>query len=332
MKDEIYFCADPKFSRLKLKDLSPEKRRAIRDLHSRENLHNLRLVLFLAIYGIAAYLMWTRDDLLVQIAGSASIVSAMVGLTVMVHEASHKPLFKSTALNNFVVMLCGLPILLPVSAFRTNHKGHHARRSSKVDPDEVAFPRLERLRSRSAYFVAFLAKASAFITVLPVSSVIRSDGRTRVQTMAEYTSLAAFLASLFWLVPLAAMWKLWLLPLLITAIFTQLRAIAEHGATTRGDVFTATRTIVSNRFLSFMMCNINYHLEHHLFPAVPWYNLPRIHQLLKDEYRRAGCSVYRSYTEFFRDFFKAFRSGLVPNTRLIAHEFREEACGQPAGQ
>jgi len=185
---------------------------------------------------------------------------------------------------------------------------------------------LDKGRSPFTYFLAFLAKASAFITVLPFSSVIRSDGKTRLQTLAEYTLFSAFFAFLFWLFPFAAMWKLWLLPLVIAAILTQMRAIAEHGMTTRGNVFTATRTVVSNRFVSFMMCNINYHLEHHLFPGIPWYNLPKVHQLLQDEYRRAGCCVYRSYTEFFMDFFRAFRAGLVPNARLISQELREEIC------
>lgn len=324
---QIYFCNDSsKVLRAKLKDLSSEKRRAIRDLHRLEHRHNLRLLLFFALYGVAAYSMWTIDSMLVQAAGTFGIVSAMVGFTVFVHEAAHGLLFKGRIVNGLAVFLCGLPILLPATAFRTNHTGHHARRSSNSDPDEVAFPRLEKLRSRFTYCLAFLAKASAFITILPVSSIARSKGKARLQTTAEYALFAAFFTALFWFSPFAIVWKLWLLPLLVAAILTQMRAIAEHGATTRGDVFTATRTVVSNRFVSFMMGNINYHLEHHLFPAVPWYNLPKVHELLQDEYRRAGCSVYRSYTEFFRDFLKVFRTGLIPYARLISREIREELC------
>ena len=28
---------------------------------------------------------------------------------------------------------------------------------------------------------------------------------------------------------------------------------------------------------------MNYHLEHHLFPNVPYYNLPKLHELIKDQ-------------------------------------------------
>ncbi len=71
------------------------------------------------------------------------------------------------------------------------------------------------------------------------------------------------------------------------------------------------------------MCNINYHLEHHLFPGMPWYNLPKVHRLLQDEYRQAGSSVYPSYTQFCIDFFKVIWRGLLPNARLIPVEARK---------
>jgi fatty acid desaturase len=59
------------------------------------------------------------------------------------------------------------------------------------------------------------------------------------------------------------------------------------------------------------MCNLNYHLEHHLFPAVPWYNLPRLHALLAGQYRRAGAYVHRSYLGFL---WEAARAGVHGTT------------------
>ena len=65
--------------------------------------------------------------------------------------------------------------------------------------------------------------------------------------------------------------------------------------------------MTSNRLVSSLMCNLNYHLEHHLFPGVPWYNLPRLHALLADEYRRAGAFAHRSYLGFL---WEAARAGV----------------------
>jgi fatty acid desaturase len=37
--------------------------------------------------------------------------------------------------------------------------------------------------------------------------------------------------------------------------------------------------------------HVNYHLEHHLYPAVPHYHLPRLHRLLFDKGALAGAEV-----------------------------------------
>ena len=76
----------------------------------------------------------------------------------------------------------------------------------------------------------------------------------------------------------------------------------------------------SNRFVSFFMCNLNYHIVHHLYPGVPWYNLPALHRLLAEEQAAAGSQIYRSYTLFLADLgrfvFRALRAGdRVPLTQ-----------------
>ena len=93
-----------------------------------------------------------------------------------------------------------------------------------------------------------------------------------------------------------------------------------------GNLFTSARTVVSNKFVSFFMCNLNYHLEHHLFPGVPCYNLPKVHALLSNTYRQTGSSVYHGYTDFLADFFRVTLHGIIPNIRLIPDHVREEIC------
>lgn len=53
------------------------------------------------------------------------------------------------------------------------------------------------------------------------------------------------------------------------------------------------------------MCNLNYHLEHHIYPAVPWYNIPKLHALLIEDFRKAWASVYSSYFLYLKDVLKA---------------------------
>ena len=44
-----------------------------------------------------------------------------------------------------------------------------------------------------------------------------------------------------------------------------------------------TRTVYMNPFSRFIYWNMNYHVEHHMFPMVPYHNLPRLHQLIKHD-------------------------------------------------
>ena len=70
----------------------------------------------------------------------------------------------------------------------------------------------------------------------------------------------------------------------------------------QSDTVLGTRSILTNRVSAFFMCNENYHLEHHLYPGVPWYNLPRLHQVLRKDLLAAGAPFISSYFAFVCEF------------------------------
>ena len=41
------------------------------------------------------------------------------------------------------------------------------------------------------------------------------------------------------------------------------------------DPYKGARTIKAHPVVDFFLCNENYHIEHHLYPSVPWYNLKK---------------------------------------------------------
>ena len=45
----------------------------------------------------------------------------------------------------------------------------------------------------------------------------------------------------------------------------------------------STRTVILNPISSFLYWQMEYHIEHHVFPIVPSYNLPKLHELIKDQ-------------------------------------------------
>jgi fatty acid desaturase len=107
---------------------------------------------------------------------------------------------------------------------------------------------------------------------------------------------------------LAQYFVLWVLPLLtVLQPILRLRAIAEHGAVTDlSSPLTAARCNRTDGSLGnvvaralFFPHHVNYHLEHHLYPAVPHYNLPELHRLLEAKGVLAGAEV-RDFVDTMR--------------------------------
>ncbi|MHB1286789.1 MAG: fatty acid desaturase [Leptospirales bacterium] len=71
------------------------------------------------------------------------------------------------------------------------------------------------------------------------------------------------------------------LPHLLVVFLTGLRPYLEHAGTEPG-LFRNSRTRISG-WLSTVYFFNNYHLERHLYPKVPCYNLPKVHQYLKSK-------------------------------------------------
>jgi fatty acid desaturase len=92
----------------------------------------------------------------------------------------------------------------------------------------------------------------------------------------------------------------WIVPLL-TALqpILRLRAICEHGAVSDlSSPLTAARSnrtfgSAANRVLGAILFphHVNYHLEHHLYPAVPHYHLPALHRALQSRGVLEGAEV-----------------------------------------
>lgn len=66
-------------------------------------------------------------------------------------------------------------------------------------------------------------------------------------------------------------------------LFLRLRSLAEHACMERTDDITKnTRTTIAGLVARMTVAplHVNYHLEHHLLPTVPWYRLPAMSRLL----------------------------------------------------
>ncbi|MGH7702980.1 MAG: fatty acid desaturase family protein [Gemmatimonadales bacterium] len=324
----VYGCSGPlRVPGLDRADLPAELRARIRALQRLEPWRNLRLAAFLALWTGGGWLALTPASVLAHLGACFAIACALMGLSVFMHEGAHGLLFRSRWLSRLGGLICGLPVGISVSAYRAMHLRHHAYERTARDPDDIEAAAPKSVPLVLVYYALLLLGTYLYFPHVALRGYLAARGRERVAILAEYLAIVGAHAAAWWLLSPGEMVRLWLLPMLVAAQFTNVRSLAEHGLTTAGNAFTATRSVISNPVVRFVLCNLNFHLEHHLFPAVPWYHLPRLHRMLRPYYRPAGSSVYRSYGEFMLDFFRTSWAGIIPNVRLIPAHLREDLCG-----
>jgi fatty acid desaturase len=206
----------------------------------------------------------------------------------------------------------GAPALVSGTAFRVVHLQHHQYNRSEADPDEISSA-VPNARLRQVAFYGWLLVGMFYYVLvrLPIQAWRLGSWQERRQMVVEYGLLIAIYATVFTVAASqGAVWSVlhaWIFPAVFTGLFANVRGAAEHMLTEPGHPLTQSRTVRSTRLLSFLNVNLNYHLDHHLFPGIPWYNLPEVHELLQEEYEEAGSFVYGSYLRFIVE---ALRTGV----------------------
>jgi len=324
---DLYFCPGGDVTEvLGRKDFPVEKKQAIRSLHRLDKRWNWVLLFHYSIWIGAAAFSIALENIMLSVVGYLIGGLSLSTLSVLSHESSHNLFTRNHKVDRWIGFVCGIPILFSAMGYRIMHPIHHKRLRSEEDPDDIENVSKDSRMLRWVYMFVFFFSVYLYLVMVPANATRNGSGKERVSVILEFMVMAGIVALGWILLPAAWMIEGWLLPLLVAGQIANVRGIAEHGMTTGGNEMTDTRTVATSPVLSFMMCNINYHIEHHLYPGVPWYNLPKVHRILQSEYKAAGASVYDSYGKFLLDVGKAIVTGVAANRRLIPEHIREHVC------
>ena len=214
----------------------------------------------------------------------------LVFLFCLQHEAIHKTPFRSGWLNAATGWGAGLVNLLPPVWFHHFHMEHHRYTHDPARDPELARP-LPRSKAGLAWLIAGGRYWTSQIGTLLVNAAGRNRDRfvppeARVAVVRESRAfLAVYLAAAAASVHAgsAALLWLWVLPALLGQPFLRLYLLAEHtGCPHAANMLENTRTTFTNRLVRFIAWNMPDHVEHHVYPAVPFHRLPAFHAVLRD--------------------------------------------------
>jgi len=228
---------------------------------------------------------------------------ALNSLGIFIHEGLHGLLAGNRWINHSLSFLCGLPVLISAKAYQVTHTNHHFELGRTLDYGTYK----QHLKNKNfvwlAYWAQLLFGALIYIVFIPLLALKSGSKGDRLMIMMEYFAMAFLFSLLIQYLALETLLRFWAYPSIIVLILSNVRGLASHALGDVDDFYISSRTVKSSSLTTVLFMHENYHLEHHLFPQVPSYNLKKLHILIWDRLPKALYS--KSYFSFLTDFFKS---------------------------
>ena len=212
------------------------------------------------------------------------------------HECGHGSAFKTRWMNDVVYQLAAFQLTRRPTRWRWSHARHHTDTlvtgrdpefNVTLPPDipalvlnffaikNVPHEVWTALRHATGHLGA---EEKTYIPEMAWPSAVRTS---RAWVLAWALIIGTAVATQSWLPllllgPLPSMAGAWLMH---TLGLTQHAGLPENVLDHRLN----SRTILMGPVLRFLYWNMNYHVEHHMFPLVPYHALPRLHALMRDD-------------------------------------------------
>lgn len=276
---------------------SPIPRDKMRELLVRKNGPAVRdtLIWFSLIFGSGylVYLLWGSWFVIFPY----FIYSALYASTSdsRWHESSHGTAFKTDWMNNVLYEISSFMVFRQSTVWRWSHTRHHSDTIIRGRDPEIAVPRPPDIAGIIlTFFGISAARAESGRLIKHVFGIIDPQVATYLPK-SEYGKvflkariyLLIFLAVIF----LSVFYKTFLplmfigLPTLVGSWLMPIYGYTQHAGLQENvlDHRLNCRTVYMNRINRYLYWNMNYHVEHHMFPLVPYHALPALHQLMKDD-------------------------------------------------
>lgn len=241
------------------------------------------------------------------------------------HDAIHGSLHPNIKVNDSIARwLIHGPMFMGFEDGRRNHLEHHKLLGIADDPDR--YLHMIANKRTPCQFLLFCSGLATFgRTVIKVTPFGKLAAQSREQSpepgslqqvmvkyardrvpvaVAQVLIVSTFLALglPWWSYPL-----LWIAPVyFFVFVPDEIRAFAEHAVLSESEDLADDKRLVTFRpswfeAAIFSPHNMNYHAEHHLWPRVPYYSLPKVAQALDKEAGSAFITIRNSYIMFLAD-------------------------------
>ena len=225
------------------------------------------------------------------------------------HELSHGTPFKTRWINEGLYHLNGFMTLHEGHYWRWSHSRHHTETLFVGRDPEIAVPRPPDVAGMflDLFFLKSGSRQIASI-VRHACGSLNDEGRHFIPASEKqkvFWSSRAFVAMFVAVIATCVLTHsilpalLIVLPRFYGGVLAQLFNLTQHAGMQEDirDHRLSTRTWLTNPLFRFMYMNMNYHIEHHMIPLVPFYNLPKLHEMIRDQCPPAYHGLPQVYAE-----------------------------------
>ncbi len=225
------------------------------------------------------------------------------------HECGHGTPFKTRWLNEVFYQISSFMTLREAVLWRWSHARHHTHTYVVgLDPEIQVRRPADLVKIAMDFFYlrsgpvevwriirhAFGKPDSDVCSFVPESELNKMYWSSRVY-------VAIFIVFGVWSLALHSFLPMMFigLPRFYGGWLHQLLGLTQHAGLEENvfDHRQNTRTVFINPVFAYLYMNMNYHIEHHSTPMVPYHALPRLHEAIKDQTPPAYPSLWAVYKE-----------------------------------
>jgi fatty acid desaturase/NAD(P)H-flavin reductase/nitrite reductase/ring-hydroxylating ferredoxin subunit len=235
------------------------------------------------------------------------------------HESGHGTAFKSDRMNNILYEIASFMVYRQSTVWKWSHTRHHSDTIIRGRDPEIAVPRPPRMIKLLRGFVG-LRGSVAETRRLFLHASGRIDPEVATYLPENEYKTVIFKARIFLLIYLTVISLSFILGTILPLMFIGLPTIlggwlmpvygfTQHAGLQENvlDHRLNSRTIYMNRIHRFLYWNMNYHVEHHMYPLVPYHALPKLHELVKNDCPKPYNGILEAYREIIPAIFKQIK-------------------------
>jgi fatty acid desaturase len=235
------------------------------------------------------------------------------------HECGHGTAFRTQWMNKVVYQIACFMIMRNPVVWRWSHARHHTDTIIVGRDLEIATMRPPDLLRVALNVFGIIDVWTAMTDMLRYAAGHLSAAEKEI--IPEMERRKAFVAARVWLAIYLAVIALTIylqsiLPLMLIGLPRMYGAwhllmvgLLQHGGLAEDvlDHRLNSRTVLINPLSRFVYWNMNYHVEHHMFPMVPYHALPRLHEAIKHDLPAPTPSILAGYREMIPAFLRQLR-------------------------